>query len=264
MLIAGAVASSLFFYFSPQEYQEKTATFLNFGAPEEPTSALFHVEKIEDVYGLYLNLLGDKPTMSMRSVKVTSDCTILPLEYCPPAEEEVVFTTEWSRVRFDPTSMTIDTQDFTFAETEVTVTSSDPMVSQRLALYKQQHVAFGVAYGAGALAYADFANQIVEFNPSSDHAVRPSRPFDDSNPSINVWYNYQHKEAKVFNPEENTLGSLSTGRFLPVKYTNSDRHDILSFDPETGKAGLNLSVRLDNAEGIPKAARRSLPFDIDM
>ena len=146
--------------------------------------------------------------------------------------------------------MTVDTQDFTFAETDVTVTSTDPQVSQRLALYKKQHVAFGVAYGAGALAYADFNNQIVEFNPTSEHAVSPSRPFDDSNPDVYVWYNYQHKEAKVFNPEDK-LGSLSTDRFLPVKYTNTDRKDILSFDSQTGKAKLNLAVKVDNSKGVP-------------
>lgn len=94
----------------------------------------------------------------MRSIVVSSDCTLLPAELCPEKDEEVVFMTTWTKVRFNPNEMTIDTQDFTYAETDVTVDSNDDKVVSRISFYKQQHVALGVAYGPGAVSYVDFTN----------------------------------------------------------------------------------------------------------
>lgn len=73
----------------------------------------------------------------MRSIIVGPQCTILPLELCPEQEEEVVFMTTWTKVRFDPNTMTVDTQDFTYAETEVTFDSSDSGATKRRQLYEQ-------------------------------------------------------------------------------------------------------------------------------
>jgi hypothetical protein len=133
----------------------------------------------------------------------------------------------------------------------VTVDSNDSGVSSRIALYKQQHVALGVAYGPGAVSYVDLSNQIVEFDLRSEHAVRPSMPFDDSKDESYVWYNFSHKEAKVYSPSTK-LGSLAKGRYLPVKFTNSDVRDVLSFDSYTGKASLKLTLTIDDADEIPR------------
>ena len=97
----------------------------------------------------------------------------------------------------------------------------------------------GVAYGAGALAYIDLTNQIVELDLASDETVRPSMPFDDSQTAPFLWYHYTHKEAKVFNPSAG-LASVSKGRYLPVKFTNSQATDLLAFDATTGKASIQL------------------------
>ena len=113
----------------PQDLTDQAATFLSFS---EPPSSLFQVDQGADGYSLYLSLAGDKPTISMRSLIVTPQCTILPAEMCPEQQEEVVFTTTWTKVRFDPNAMTIDTQDFAYAETEVTVDSKDSGVSRRI------------------------------------------------------------------------------------------------------------------------------------
>lgn len=238
----------------PDDTVDQATTFLGYA---QPSTSLFQVDRSDTGYNLYLTLLGDKPTISMRSVVVGPQCTILPVDLCPEQEEEVVFTTSWTKVRFDPNAMKIDTQDFSYAKTEVTFDSNDSGATKRRKLYEQQHVALGVAYGAGAIAYVDLTNQIVEFDLTSDVA-RPSMPFDDSLAEPFVWYNNSHKEAKVFNPSAK-LGSLSKGRYLPVKFTNSEAHDVLSFDHQTGKAAIKLSFTVDS---YPKKIQKTLPFDL--
>jgi hypothetical protein len=60
----------------------------------------------------------------MRTLVVKSDCDILPADLCPIADEEVTFSTNWTKIKFDPNNMTIDSKDFTFATTDVYVRSS--------------------------------------------------------------------------------------------------------------------------------------------
>ena len=103
---------------------------------------------------------------------------------------------------------------------------------------------FGIASGKGALAYADLTNSLIEFDPMADNSRKPSISFNAESPSEYVWYNYSHKEAKVFTPT-NTLASLSSSRFVSVKYTNSLFTQI-SFDAKTGEASITLNVELDD------------------
>lgn len=91
---------------------------------------------------------------------------------------------------------------------------------------------------------------MIEFDPSAVESSRPSMPFNEANPSVYVWYNYSHKEAKVYNPEK-SLASLSSSRSISVKYTNSLFSDI-RFDEETGEASINLNVELDDSNRILK------------
>jgi len=70
-------------------------------------------------------------------------------------------------------------------------------------------------------------------------------PFDDSQSGSYIWYNFSHKEAKVYSTSMK-LGSLTKGRYLPVKFTNSDVMDVLSFDSKTGNASLKLKFTLDD------------------
>ena len=101
--------------------ETKESAFLQSNAP---ATGLFQVERHEDGrFSVFLGL-GDKPTFSMRTVVVTSDCDILPADLCPITNEEVTFSTIWTKVKFDPNNMTIDSQDFTFATTDVFVSSS--------------------------------------------------------------------------------------------------------------------------------------------
>jgi len=85
-------------------------------------------------------------------------------------------------------------------------------------------------------------------------------PLDDSQVKPFVWYNYSHKEAKVFNPSTQ-LGSLSKSRYLPVKFTNSEARDVLSFDHLTGKASVKLSITLDDQP--TRKIEKTLPFDLE-
>lgn len=102
----------------PFDNQTKETTFLQ---SDTPKTGLFQVERNDDGrYSVFLNL-GDKPTFSMRTVLVKSDCTILPADLCPNEDEEVTFSTNWTKVKFDPNNMTIDSEDFTFATTDVFV-----------------------------------------------------------------------------------------------------------------------------------------------
>jgi hypothetical protein len=95
-----------------------------------------------------------------------------------------------------------------------------------------------------------------------DDAVRPSMPFDDSQSDPFVWYDFSHKQAKIYSPSTKH-GSLSKGRYLPVKYTNSDARDVLSFDKETGEASLKLNLTADDSNEIPRKIIKSIPFDLE-
>jgi hypothetical protein len=89
-----------------------------------PKTGLLQVERNDEGnYSVFLQL-GEKPTFSMRTLVVKSDCDILPADLCPIADEEVTFSTNWTKIKFDPNNMTIDSKDFTFATTDVYVRSS--------------------------------------------------------------------------------------------------------------------------------------------
>lgn len=151
LFFVGIFAFCLF----PGNMDYDSATFLN---TERRSSGLFYVDVRDDgSYGLYLNIVGDKPTFSMRTMVANANCDLEKTEMCPIGDEEVTFTTTWTGIKFDPNNMTIDTQDFTFAETDVMVKSSsdDFYANARLAYYKTLHVPFGVASGEGTLSYAD-------------------------------------------------------------------------------------------------------------